>query len=95
VCPAEAVAIAQGAPHVVGKVADEHTINKTNIESPVQAWVLDSAHAADGFNRVTTVDSSGKIVQSELRLQVRNVVISAPLHGDYARKAKAAFAALR
>jgi hypothetical protein len=96
VCPAEAVAIAQSAPHVVGMVADQHTISKSNIGSPVQAWVLDSTHAADGFNRLTTVGSSGETVQSELRLQVRNVVvISARRHGDYARKAQAALAALR
>ena len=83
------------APHVAGMVADtRHSVSKTNVESPLQAWILDSTRAANDFNRGTYFDASGKKVSPFLRLQRRNVVVKVSGGSDYRRKAKAAVAAL-
>jgi hypothetical protein len=84
-----------GAPHLVGMVADKrHSVSKTNIESSLEAWILDSTRAANDFNRGTYLDASGKKVSPFLRLQRRNVVVKVSGGRDYRRKAKAAVAAL-
>jgi len=84
------------APHATAVVGDfRETVRAANGSAPIEAYLFDSARAADAFEFPETfINSEGKSLRPFIRLQRRNVVVSVARRSAYKRRAEAALATL-